>query len=65
MRRVSSLSAFARAIEDRKRAIGVTDEMIRLARNDGERRTPAKREMLATMQQRALDCGLEPIQANF
>lgn len=65
MRRVSSLSAFARAIEDRKRAIGVTDEMIRLARNDGERRTSAKREMLATMRQRALDCGLEPIQANF
>lgn len=65
MRRVSSPSAFARAIEDRNRAIGVTDEMIRLAHNDGERRTPAKRAMLATMRQRALDRGLEPIPANF
>lgn len=65
MRRVSSLLAFAQDIEDRKRSIGITDDVIRLARNDGERRTPAKREMLATMRERALDRGLEPMAANF
>ncbi len=65
MRRVSSLAAFMQDVEDRKRSIGVTDEMILLARNNGERRTPEKREMLSIMRQRALDCGLEPIAANF
>ncbi len=65
MRRVSCLSAFVRDIEDRKRSIGITDDAIRLARNTGERRAPAKREMLAAMRQRALDHGLEPVAAHF
>jgi hypothetical protein len=65
MRRVSSLSDFIQNVEDRKRSIGVTEDAIRRARNTGELRTPAKREMLAAMRQRALEQGLEPIEANF
>jgi|GEM_PF-2976479 len=65
MRRVSSLSAFAKEIEDRKRSLGISDDAIRLARNTGERRSSAKRALLAAMRQRALDHGLEPLAAQF
>jgi hypothetical protein len=65
MRRVGSLSVFVREIEDRKRSLGITDEMIASARNTGECRTPEKREVIARMQERARDAGLEPMAAKF
>jgi uncharacterized membrane protein YebE (DUF533 family) len=65
MRRVKSLEAFLQSVEDRKRALGITDEMIAAARNDGTRRTPEKREMLGRIQQRAKAAGIEPLAAKF
>jgi hypothetical protein len=65
MRRVKSLEAFLQEVEDRKRALGITDEMIVAARNTGERRTPEKREALARLQERAKAAGVEPLPAKF
>ncbi len=64
MRRMD-LSVFVQAVENRKRSVGITDEMIAGARNSGERRTAEKREMLACIQERARNSGLEPIPANY
>ena len=63
--RVMSVQTFVRAVETRKRALGVTDEDIALARNSGQRRTPAKRALIARTQDRALAAGLKPLEANF
>jgi hypothetical protein len=65
MRRAKSLQAFLQEIEDRKRALGITDAMIVSARNNGERRTPEKRELLARTQERAKAAGVEPLPAKF
>jgi hypothetical protein len=65
MRRIESLPAFVEAVESRKRVLGITDEMIDRARNNGQRRTPAKREALARIQERARRLGLDPLPANF
>jgi uncharacterized membrane protein YebE (DUF533 family) len=65
MRRVKSLQAFLQEVEDRKRALGITDAMIVAARNDGTRRTPEKRETLARIQKRARAAGVEPLPARF
>jgi hypothetical protein len=65
MRRAKSLQAFLQEVEDRKRALGITDAMIVDARNTGERRTPEKREMLARIQKRARAAGVEPMPAKF
>jgi hypothetical protein len=63
--RTLSLSALTQGVEDRKRSLGITDAMVELARNSGQRRTPEKREQLARVQERARARGLEPIPANF
>jgi hypothetical protein len=65
MRRIESLSDFLRNIDDRKRALGITDETIVGARNTGERGTPAKRQMLARIQERARRAFVEPLAADF
>jgi len=65
MRRVKSLPAFLREVDDRKRALGITDATIVSARNTGDRRTPQKREMLARVQERARNAGLPPLPAKF
>lgn len=65
MRGVISVAAFIQAVEARKRALGVTDEIIDAARNSGRRRTPEKRRQLAEMQDRARKAGQKPLAANF
>jgi hypothetical protein len=65
MRRMSSLADFIRDTEDRKRLARVTDETIAGARNGGLRRTPEKRALLASMRDRAIENGLEPVEAEF
>ncbi len=65
MRGVVSVAAFVQAVEARKRALGVTDEMIAAGRNSGRRRTPEKRRQLAAIQDRARKAGLTPLAANF
>jgi hypothetical protein len=65
MRRIASLSSFVQAVESRKASVGVTEEMIWRARNNGSRRTPEKREELALIQDRARASGVEPLPANF
>jgi hypothetical protein len=59
------IQSFVQAVEDRKRALGITDEMVLRARNSGQRRTPEKRDALARVQERARKQGLEPMAANF
>lgn len=53
MRRIDNLQEFIKSVDDRKRSLGITDEMFVSARNTGESRTPEKREMLREMQKRA------------
>jgi len=65
MRKVESLSAFLREIDDRKRALGITDEMIAGARNNGERRTAEKRVALTRIQERALKADVKPLAAKI
>jgi hypothetical protein len=65
MRRAKSLEAFVQEVDDRKRALGITDAMIVASRNDGTRRTPEKREMIARIQKRARAAGVEPLPARF
>jgi hypothetical protein len=62
---MSSLADFIRDTEDRKHAARVTDETIAGARNRGLRRTPEKRALLASMRDRAIANGLEPVEAEF
>ena len=63
MRKVESLLAFLREIDDRKRALGITDEMIVDARNNGGRRTAEKRMALTRIQEHALKAGVKPLAA--
>ncbi len=63
MRDPVPLQAFVAAVEARKRALGVTDAEILAARNDGGRRTPAKRAMLARIRARARAAGKDPLPA--
>lgn len=56
---------FAKEIEQRKKDLGITDDMIENARNSGKFRTKEKREFLKRIQQRAKDAGLTPYKANF
>lgn len=65
MRKGMSVSEFVQAVEARKRAAGVGDEAFVAARNSGRRRTAAKRQQLARIQERARSAGLEPLPANF
>jgi hypothetical protein len=65
MRQAITLQEFARAVEARKAALGITDARIEAARNSGRARTPAKREQLARIQARARAAGLEPYPAKF
>ena len=65
MRRAKSLQAFLQEVDDRKRALGITDELIASARNNGDRREPEKREMLARIQERAKAAGVKPMPAKF
>ena len=65
MRRMVDASAFVQAVEARKRAVGLSDDTIAEARNSGRRRTPAKRELISRIQERARSAGLEPLAANF
>jgi hypothetical protein len=63
--RVMSVADFVRSVEDRKKALGITDAMIEQARNSGQRRTPEKRATLRHIQKRARKAGLNSIPANF
>jgi hypothetical protein len=63
--RTVRLQDFIQAVEDRKRSLGIGDEVLLAARNSGERRTPEKREMLARIRERARKAGLEPLPAKF
>ena len=65
MRKIESLEAFIQAVEDRKRSLGITEEMIADARDGGDWRTPEKRETLARIQGRARRSGMEPLKAHF
>ncbi len=65
MRRMVDASAFVQAVEARKRALGLSDEAIEAARNSGRRRTPAKREQISRIQERARAAGMQPLAANF
>jgi hypothetical protein len=65
MRQLESLSAFVQAVENRKVSLGITEDTIARARNNGSRRTPEKREQLAKIQDRAREAGLKPLPANF
>lgn len=64
MRKVP-LQVFVQGVEARKRAAGITNEMISGARNSGERRTPQKRALLARTRERAIKAGLQPLPARF
>ena len=59
MRRME-LTAFMRAVEERKQVLGITEAMIAEARNDGARRTPDKHALLRHMRDRALKAGTNP-----
>jgi hypothetical protein len=63
--RTVRLQDFIQAVEDRKRSLGIGDEVLLATRNSGERRTPEKREMLARIRERARKAGLEPLPAKF
>ena len=65
MRRIDDLEAFIRDVEARKAALGITGEMIAACRNSGERRTDAKRDLLARLKARAEAAGKTPLPANF
>jgi hypothetical protein len=65
MRRIESLSEFVRNVEGKKASLGVSEDSYARARNRGDRRTPEKRAILAAMQERARQAGVEPIPANF
>lgn len=59
------LNKFLEQVKQRKQELGITDEMIEQLRNSGTRRTQEKRELLARIQQRCRDLGLDPYKANF
>lgn len=65
MRRIDDLQAFVKAVEDKKRALGITPDVIEQARNGGRRRDTEKRAFLAAIQERAKASGLQPLPANF
>jgi hypothetical protein len=65
MMRSVSATAFVQSVEARKRSVGVTDEAFARVRNNGRRRTAEKRALLARVQERARNRGLEPVPANF
>ena len=65
MREIESLADFIRDIENRKRVLGITEGAILQCRNDGQRRTPEKREHLARIRERARQAGLKPYDAAF
>jgi hypothetical protein len=64
MRRIESVQDFIAAIEARKRELGITEAMIEAARNNGQRRTTMKRELLRTMRERAVGQDLKPYVAH-
>ena len=65
MRRIESVQDFIAVIEARKRELGITEAMIEAARNNGQLRTPAKRELLRAMRERAVGQGLKPYVAHW
>ncbi len=65
MRRIDSLDDFLRGVDERKKSLGITDDMIVDARNNGQRRTPEKRRALRRIQDRAKAEGVAPLPANY
>jgi hypothetical protein len=65
MRKLPPLSAFLAIVAERKRALGITDEVYARARNRGRRRKPGKRELLRRIDRRAGQAGVEPFKARF
>ena len=65
--RVISLSDFRSGVEARCEKLGIiyTPEMIESLRNKGFRRTPEKRAMLQSIEDRCLAAGISPIKAYF
>jgi hypothetical protein len=57
--------AHLRAVAERQRILGITEDDIAQARNPGDRRTPEKRELLRRIQERARAAGLEPLIAYY
>lgn len=64
MRR-ASLQQYVKRIDERKLAVGLTDELVESLRNRGERRTSEKRETLFRIQERARQAGIQPLLAYF
>jgi hypothetical protein len=65
--RVIELDRLLEDIEARKTRLGLCDtpEALEALRNTGERRSPAKREMLRRAAARARASGKDPIPAHF
>jgi hypothetical protein len=64
MRQIESLPEFLRTLEERKAALGVTDDTYASLRNRGDRRTEEKQALLKAMRERAEKAGLQPFPAN-
>ncbi len=64
---IITLSDLLSGIRDRKALLGIVDtpERTEAMRNKGCNRTPKKRVMLARVDARARDAGVEPLKAYF
>ena len=61
------MQAHLERVRARKAELGIVDDeaSIESLRNDGARRKPGKREMLAHIEARARAAGQEPLKANY
>lgn len=66
MRILPGLGDQEKALEERKRLLGISSEDLLLCRNRGRRRTPEKRALLKHIEARAKTRGsVPPFAANF
>ena len=63
--RTITLEDHIKQVQARKNLLGITNNMIEACRNNGERRTLEKRELLRQIEERARVAGLTPLPANF
>ena len=64
MRDPITIDAFEKAVQEKKRA-GLGARSLEMLRNDGRRRSPAKRALLVRTAKRAANAGIEPYAAAF